>query len=304
MIKKIFLNESQAELINGMTLLGNWFVQENAISESSSVCFPVHDAANTAMDKIKEKLERKDWYAIRFSTNGSNFGETKKIECNISVNINGLPEIIVILYVFNAENEEQLKNYASYFNFGGEFDEEQQYIKIVGYALNYRINYEFIKYYVEHELLHTYQENKSKKMLGGRKLYRLSQTIITNQEKHTRDEIKLAWLFYWLNKNEVNANAQQLYSQIIDNKDYHKCDTYKELQLIKKYLNELTSGNINLSNCKTFRNINKRETVQYLKNKYNYALNKFGKVISLIKNEKKINENKFKIIPERLIPIV
>lgn len=285
-------------------LLDNRFIQENTLSESSSVCFPVHDATIVAMDKIKEKFSKKDWYAVKFSTNGNNFRETKKIECNISVNIDGLPEIIIILHVFNAENEEQLKDYANYFNFGGEFNEEQRYIKIVGYALNYRINYEFIKYYIEHELLHAYQENKSKKMLGGRKFYRLSQTIIANQGKCTMDEIKLAWLFYWLNKNEVNANAQQLYSQIIDNEDYHKCDTYNELQLIKKYLYELMTGNINLSNCKIFGNINKKETIQYLKNRYGYALNKFGRVISLVKNEKKINEDKFKMIPQRLIPII
>ena len=93
MTKKILLNELQARLISGMTLLDNRFIQENALSESSSVCFPVHDATIAAMSKIKEKLGRKDWYAIRFSTNGSNFRETKKIECNVPVNINGLPEI-------------------------------------------------------------------------------------------------------------------------------------------------------------------------------------------------------------------
>lgn len=258
------------------------------LRESYGVSDEITAISNDMFGVLKNDMENKNW-----TTEWINLKEYKiKQGSVIFKEKHGLPINYAKYIIFDIEKEDIDK-----IGINLEYNADLKYMNIVWYSINGEIDYNRLHEYFTHEIMHGYQWSKGLNLTS--KLYQTARNILNGSDEN-KTIYMLAQLIYWLYKPETSAHCQQLYVQMANNKvctyeDLTKCETYRELEYMKKLVSHL-NANDGVFNYQYFpeyfNGIDYITLRRKINGSYNYAVHKLSRTIMKYLNKDKITENK------------
>ena len=250
---------------------------ENFINEELSINAEIVDVTNDIVSNVLTKYAKneKKYEAVNIVIDGIIYAVRRSY---LATNINLLKEntLNVNVIIYDVFNEETFDKVWERLNLGGLSHGHS--INVNAYSINGKLNISFLKQVISHELEHFYQFFKSEKELATITYKKASDIVLNKDIIHTNEMYKaVANIIYFLNKNEIDANIQGLFNELIANKDYAKSISANELLKHSTLYNEYE--NIHKANVKKFMDNVNNENTQKILNYFGFNINSFIKYI-------------------------
>lgn len=285
-------------------------VIDNFINEELSINNKLEQAVEIASKEILAKYRNNDVIdekklSIICDYDGVTYS-IPMITLVCDVNVEDLRKIHCIINIYKVQDEETIDKVYSELECGGKFNEYNGNIEITIYSVNDGINLQWLRHLMYHECEHSFQFEMSGKVLEPTNAYVKAKNIIQGKDVLHNSEMfnDVAWLVYYYNKLEMDANINSLYGEMMTD----ELIEYDDTNFNRDNLDIRTIFN------KVIPNIDKEEVqdairyfeftpsrfVKYVIKQMQYLNNKVKRVLWLARNRRQSIRENIRKVPNTL----
>lgn len=187
-------------------------MKKDLIFEELSVSDEVNNVGNSVISSIIDKIQ---------NDNGTyhQHGVLCK-QCNLYYStplFDLVPKIHIDIFFF--KDKETIRKYYLEYDLGGEFAKDNMELTVKGYGIDDKINLEYLKGVLFHELKHAYQASLYTTAPSVPNILQIATTIISSDIYNKNNLINLlSRLIYYFSKKEIDANIESFYQELKETK--------------------------------------------------------------------------------------
>lgn len=222
------------------------------------------------------------------------------------VDVENLKKIHCMVNVYKVKNEDIIDKIYSELACGGNFNKYNGNVEITIYSVDDGINLQWLRNIMYHECEHAFQFEISGEILEPTNSYIKAKNIVKGTDVHHNSNTynEIAWLVYYYNKLEMDANVNSLYGEMMtDNSiEYENTNFYVENVDIANTFNEIID-NIDeeeTQNVIAYFGFTPNKFVKYIVNQKKYLVDKVKRVLWLVRNKRLSIKENVKKIPNML----
>lgn len=281
-------------------------VIEDFINEEMSVNNDLEFGVENAVSEIIEKYRNTDIIdekQVSLKYGNENMIYIIPIEtlfCEIK--INNICKLPCEINIYEFQDEETFNKLYSAIEFESNFNKRTKRMEINTYSIQKALNRLHLRNLIYHECEHSFQYFMSNETLIPNDNYMKVKNIIQGKDQYHNTElyVKIAWILYYYDKLEIDANINSLYGELMTDKsitldstnfNQNNAEIIKEFNDIIQYL-----GDEELHDVLKYFNFNERQFVKYITKQQKYIKEKTRKVVQrAIDKRKSLVENIEKI---------
>lgn len=274
-------------------------VIDNFIKEELSINNELENAVEDAAIKILEKYRNND--IIDERTISIMYKDTiysiPLVTLLYEIELKPIGKIPCEISIYNIKDNDVFDKIYTELDFRNDFNINNNRIEITAYSINGGINYLMLRNLIYHECEHALQYFMSGGTVKTNDSYIKAKNIIQGKDnfhssKHYND---VAWLIYYYQKSEIDANINGLYGEMMTDKSIEFKNTnfnQTNIELNGIFDNFIKNiENDDLNNVLQYFGFNKKKFVNYILKQQKYLSVKTKRVLWLVRNKKmSINE--------------
>lgn len=273
-------------------------MEKNLIFEELSISDEVLKIGNVLKTKIIEEINKEEGQYL-YNANRANV-LIKNTRIHLDESVFGIVDNIYAQVIFFTSKEDYTKSFYSH-NFGGQTNLNDKTIFLTLFGIENEINEAFLTSVLNHELKHCLQESLYLSP-DISKLYKKALFVMNKADFFGEHLVKIARLIYFFDKNEINANMESLYQELIGMNDIHLqsvpiLNEYEKHKLMLSDLNDYLFDDLIVFQVQDFFGKSLKEIINYLKHRVEYFEIRKRKVIWKYKeyiNRLKLEKYNFK----------
>lgn len=272
---------------------------KDLLFEKLSINDSVQDEEKRIYNIIMNQLEQLSWNQDRM---GHTLWLTYK-ETNIVLDEEPIFNLYSNIHVkiYNFETVEQLRELWQDIQIGGNCDLNNKELSIISFALNGVINENYLHNILAHECKHIFHESlySLSKIVGN--LYQKSLSIMEDPNadmKYPKMIKQLAYLIYYFDKVEIDANMESLYKELMHfgngEKENPQTNVLATFEASKVIYDEIYQSRFNKIFCQIVQDIfglTLKQILHYIQKRIYYFNAKIKRVVKRYRYDKKLKEN-------------